>query len=705
MGNPLVAFALVAEEYEKSGDPIRGLKPLFAPILAGKHGLAFDPIKFSEDFTNLYGLEMSPFVADALAERLVAIDLLVRVTGERSGECRYKISEFDWSPDKIDEQQIDQTIRLFIKWAKNKAATCSRQYVDAELEEAILVRLARPEFASIFIDTDGIKKTNKLKQMLGIGAVDPTATNDIYLDYLVAEFVLTSDQSAPEVFKSISLIAYGSLVADAVVGLAVPQNSEQPDPPLRVVLDGPLILDLLDMSTVEHHSYAAGLIGVIKDAGMRLAVFDHSIDEVRGSIRSTLHAYGKGSAFGPLAERFRTTPGYTLFANSVADTLESKIAELGITVLRSEIYEEARFKKYFPDERVDRIRNSIGDLHENIDARIRDAKSVATVVRLKADNRQASSVLQAGTIFVTRNSVLCKRVLRALSVGYSEPNPRFTVATDGQIAGVLWFIYGARGIELSRKRLIANCSSAILPRRDVISRIASMLNTLDSKLSEEFSVLMTDRRASMCPMRMTGGLVDVIDKDRSIEVLKSMREALSAPVLERAMDAEARSTQYKIELERTAATSKEAVLALQNNIETEEELRRTDKINFDSQLAQLDIELANANRIIESKNKEGENRSSKIRLRIRDAEQGVVHKEKRARRIIELLLSLIVVGPTAASILFPEFGGWPFRVLLLIVYVASLKNITAWKLKLMNSIIDKLFKADRRYIAGLKDAS
>jgi hypothetical protein len=454
MGNPLVAFALVADEYEKSGDPIKGLKPLFAPILSGKTNERFDAAEFADRFTTLYGLHMTPFVANALSERLADIGLLK--PDEHRAPGNYLVADFEWHPETIEEHQIDQTINLFARWAGPKLEASGRRFLERQLEDAILQRLARPEFSSIFADddADADRKKTKLRGMLGIGAVDPTAKDETYLDYLVADFVLVAAQSAPEVFDSLSKIAYGSLIADAAAGLAISIPRKQPDPPLRVVLDGPIILDLLDLNTIEHRIYAEGLLAMVNSAKLMVAVFDHSVDEMRGSIRSTLQARARGEAFGPLAERFRTTPGHTLYASTVMDALESKIKALGITILPSGFYEEARYKKYFPEDRVDKVRNSIGDLHEHMDARMRDAISVATVARLKGEKKFADSVFESGTVFITRNSVLCRRVLRALSIGRSEPDPRFTIATDGQLAGVLWFVSGIAGVELSRKRQI-----------------------------------------------------------------------------------------------------------------------------------------------------------------------------------------------------------------------------------------------------------
>jgi hypothetical protein len=74
----------------------------------------------------------------------------------------------------------------------------------------------------------------------------------------------------------------------------------------------------------------------------------------------------------------------------------------------------------------------------------------------------------------------------------------------------------------------------VLPKKEVISRIAGLLGNLSEELGNEFEALMTNRRASLCPMRVTGGIVESIDEQKSLQVLERMKEELAAPILERA---------------------------------------------------------------------------------------------------------------------------------------------------------------------------
>lgn len=76
MSNYLAAFALVANEYEKTGDAIQGLTPLFAPIVSASAGRIFEPAAFAKDFSEQYGLSMSGSVARALTDRMLGAGLL-----------------------------------------------------------------------------------------------------------------------------------------------------------------------------------------------------------------------------------------------------------------------------------------------------------------------------------------------------------------------------------------------------------------------------------------------------------------------------------------------------------------------------------------------------------------------------------------------------------------------------------------------------
>jgi hypothetical protein len=251
--------------------------------------------------------------------------------------------------------------------------------------------------------------------------------------------------------------------------------------------------------------------------------------------------------------------------------------DLGVLVLRYDLYDHLDRYKYFSDAQFDSLRNSLGDLHYQFERRERDAKSIAGVIRLKKENRRPQSVFGSGTIFLTRNSRLAKDATRFLALGRSEPDPRYAAVLDSQLLPIIWFSQGAaeKFEKMSRERLIANCAAAMVPHRDVVHKIADFLNQIDPKLKGEFSALMSDDRAKLCPMNITLGMSSVIDEQVARALLEEMRASLAAPILDEARQKEARYEAVVDELRSEAQQAKGVVLAMQDEVS-----------RFDAELAQ-----------------------------------------------------------------------------------------------------------------------
>jgi hypothetical protein len=558
MPNSLAAFALVAHEFERTGDAVLGLNPLFAPIIAERSGQLFEPAWFGSRFTALYGYHMGPVIAQALIDRLVQSKLL---RTERVGAgIVHRCSEDITTTGGFGEDRVLRLTESFVNRATQILQPLNKLIPAAQLQQAFLDRIARPEFTSIFLVPERAKLPARILTLRSSTPKFQEWSLEQAIDFLTADFVLHLNESSPEAFADLAAIAFGALVADAVSALAIPGQGSRPagDDALRVVIDGPLLLDALNVNSPEHYDYAIGLLGLFKNAGLRLATFDHILAEMETLIRRTLEHFQAGDAYGPLAAQLRVNDSHRLFATYIANTLEEEVRNLGVAVLRSKIYEEARFANFFPEDREDSLRNALGDVHHQLERRLVDAKSIATVVRLKNERRAPSSVLESGTIFVTRNSVLARKVNSFLASGRSEPEPRYTCLTDGQLAGLLWFIGGSTSIHLSRMRLIANCASAVTPRKDVIAQMSDTLERLNPKHREQFVLLMQDRRASLCPMRHTAGFATGVSDAVAENTLDEMRAVVAEPLVTEARVAAAKEIELlRVEAERNRAIAEE----------------------------------------------------------------------------------------------------------------------------------------------------
>jgi hypothetical protein len=133
--------------------------------------------------------------------------------------------------------------------------------------------------------------------------------------------------------------------------------------------------------------------------------------------------------------------------------------------------------------------------------------------------------------------------------------------TDRILAGYLWFIVGGNVGDITRKKLIANCSYVMTPRNDIISKARQYLTEIDPEKAKIFSAILSDHRAQRCLVRATLGLPSAITSNNADEILRQVRESVASEITERAKRREAEIEQtYQAQLSAlTAARSAEAV--------------------------------------------------------------------------------------------------------------------------------------------------
>jgi hypothetical protein len=671
MSNDLAAFALVASEYERTGDAIRGLTPLFIPIINEFASRLYDPNAFARKFSERYGLSMTASVAKALTERMVQAGLLVE------GPPRiFHCVEFPDQIDGIDESGIEAVLDNFAAWVHRILDPMGKSLPRERIDAAFLERIARPEVTTSFLSGQKPSKLSLRPKKVG----DDGWSEKQALDFLVPDYVLHIHMEAPELFNLVSQISFGALVADAVSALAMPKTSNN-DPDLRAAMDGPLLLDALDLNSPEHTEYAKELLEQFVQAGFRLATFDHVIEEMRRTIRTTLEQHKKGEAFGHLAARLRTSAGHLMYATHVMDTLEERLKELDVSVLRSELYEETRFKRWFTESNFDSLRNALGDVHLNLERRITDAKSIATVIRMRLENRAPASVLKAGTTFVTRNAALAGRANQFLSTGRSEPDPRFTCVTDAQLVAITWFARNISAVSLSQKRLIASCAAAISPRPEIMKAFAAKLEELGGEHRMQFEALMRDERASLCPMRAVAGTQIPVAPATAERVLEEMKLAIARPLLE----AERAATQASLEAEiqkraaaEARATGSEATVG---------------SVNFE--LASAQHEMDTYRRQLESVQKE---QGDKKLLQQQSLDGRAAKLDRRTKKFVGgIKLVILVMAVTCFAAPFSSMlkDAKSIQVASAILGLGSFWFVTAWGDRAIAALARLRYKAQR----------
>lgn len=636
----LVAFAFVEEAYSRTGDLVAGLVPLFVPILAKRANRRFDPAEFSSAVEKAYDIPMSPLVASGLAEKLAEFRLL-RVDPSEPHTYRVEPSAYVETP--LDDSGIDELLAAFGQFASKSLTKIGLNVPADSLQTAFLKRLTSVDFLS-FVERRE-KNYYKGKKLVLNDVVDDEQDAvhlDQALDVLSAAFALQTIEHGGSGADLITRLTGGALIADVVLTLQVPSSSAALND-ISMSFDGPLILDYLDLSTPELHDFAKDLFALIEKAGIRKFVFAHVVMEMKGTLRGPLEAMQRGETpFGPLGNRIRGDSSHAGYARATLDDLETQLAAMGFEILDTDAYANDDLFFYCDLDTEEGLRNMIGPLHTNLERRIRDARSIATVLRLRGAAQHVKSIADAKWLFVTRNDVVASKsstfvVYRGLLQKDDVP----AALTDRRLAGYLWFAVGGNLGNLSRKKLIANCSYVMNPQTDLVSKVRQYLTELDPKKADVFMALMRDQRAQRCLVQSTMAFPSLVGLDNVDELLELVRFSTAEEVRATAEQREAVLTrEYSETLAATNRRHADEEFQRQNQILLIEQDHAGQKIAAESAVSLRDEQIGDlAHRL--SGMEVASNADVDLRI------QAAVRSAKRATQLLKLALFiayLIAVG-------------------------------------------------------------
>jgi hypothetical protein len=531
---PLLTFAFVADSFTRTGDITLGLEPLFAPILLKRRGETFDPKLFAQEVSGTYGIFMHPYVALDLAPRLVKSRLLHEVTanGKAAG---YIILDRELEYPEIKEEQVTSLIEKFFSFSKDRISAHKLDLSDSELEEALYDRLITMEFLHIINRSQpSYLKSNTLTLRKNIAEEieDEEATREIHLDYICADFVEYLYRTDAQGFELLSDVSSGALLAEVVLGLRTPPATGQDGSNLSLYFDAPFIMNLIGLCDPTEKIYSELLFNAAKETGAKLHCFTHNIEEIEANIDAPIANLGRHlEVFGPTSRLLLGGDASRAFVVSVRRDVEGAVRRLGIEPVDFKSAELRSLVKYFLYGAEEALASSLGAYH-NVNAQLRDAASVGNIIRLRGERQKTATLFGCGAVFVTSNPRLAARANAHLVRTFRGSADAFPpVITDRYLAGALWVAQGGKGAEIPRRRLLANCTSAMLPRRDVVTKMYNFLQQLDPEKAKHFEALITNDRCAYYLMEGTLGDRDLLTLDNCHEIYSNIERATAEKVI------------------------------------------------------------------------------------------------------------------------------------------------------------------------------
>lgn len=544
ISRPVVAFALLKECSEVlRTDLLGGIALLIKPLISDLGGQRFSAEVIRERLSENYGISISvQALTDFIPRFLDAGILEERKVNETVSEAVYvEIDQAESVATESDEIGFQFIFDRFLGFCDQHLSSVGVTISKDQLISGLLTRLATFDFRAIEVKPDRTAKdASKSGTILGPTAKEDRDIEDLVvseskLDVLVASFVndvCASDQTALELLVK---VAEGALGAELVFDLQAPQITSDLSK-VTIILDSPILLSLLDLSDQQHRRYANDLVQQIRRSGATVAAFRHSIEEaegVLGAVKTNAHF---GNAYGPTAERMRDR-AYVAFFETMVGAVEARLIDQGIKIIEPT---GAAQQKYFvaalEDELTSRLRFHL--LEKRL-ARERDARSLAEVIRLRAGVSVSMDKVQACRyLFVTSNLKLQEQTRAFLmNKGLLDRSEFPPVISDRYFSGLAWLMFGGESdISLTTAKLLANCSTALRARPDIIAKTRAFLARIDPQKAAHFEALMTRERAARYLTEITLGDSLLITAENAEEIYERVEE-IAGEKIARAKDA------------------------------------------------------------------------------------------------------------------------------------------------------------------------
>lgn len=535
VSRPVVAFALLRQCSEMmKTDLLSGVSVLIRPLVSDLADQLFDSRVLAERLATAYGLSIPAAALEDMTQRLVSANIL-RIEQLPSGLTRAVYTKGDEGSLITPEAEKDfqEILDDFLLHARPLLAATGRELSDDILTKEFLHHLATLDFLAIKVKPQ--VAADDAKKIVGPAAREKVAmsaelADQAAIDSLVASYISWLQEHQPERLNLLAKVADGALAAELVFDLQAPTAVSKLTS-TTIVVDSPLILSFLDLSSSQDTIDARRLFDQIRETGAKIAAYQHSIDEAEGVLRATQNARIGGDAYGPSVHRLSNSMFRAYFESMIGS-----VARTWTQFHHLEIIQEAathyhqNFSLLEEEELTADIRLSAVD---RVLTRERDAKSIAeTMRRLGGAHIPVGNIASCRFIFTTSNAALQRRVSSFLHrknfVRNGEFNP---IVTSRYLSGLCWILCGGKTDQSpTTAKLLANCAAALRLKPEIADRTKRFLAAIDPEKAKHFEALMTNERAAQYLTEVTLGDMNVVTANNAEEIFEEVQRRAAEKV-------------------------------------------------------------------------------------------------------------------------------------------------------------------------------
>lgn len=317
------------------------------------------------------------------------------------------------------------------------------------------------------------------------------------------EYVNKNRLPAKDILASLSAVGYLFRVAEE---LERPSSGTR-KVDLRIVIDGPILLDYLGCSGPVRGEAAKGLFDRLRVLGAYTVTFQHCVDEAREALASVLRTTPR-DRYGPTGEALRKGWANEHVLIALLSSFDVAVRQGRIEILPDTLDFMPQSHRFFDDDKAKEVEQLV-NWHDSDNGHARYADSDTTVftIRRRAGFR-TSDLFSSKYVCVTTNDVFAGATKRhLLNISYYNSRQVPPVVTLRELSAKLWLEIGnvdreAR-LSLPNSQLLLTCERALRFNRKVVDKAREELRRVRPEQLQQFEMLLEVPRSARAVMDFT----------------------------------------------------------------------------------------------------------------------------------------------------------------------------------------------------------
>ncbi|MPS68796.1 MAG: hypothetical protein E2586_09890 [Novosphingobium sp.] len=477
---------LAGARIKNSADPSDAMLVLLSGPLSELHGNLFEPSQLSSLVKKRFDWELSAEAIEYFIPKMRSLGWLdSRTDFPARGPYWVNLPE----PEEESEGEIDTREALLDLGQQFKAFAQELspfQTLPKDASEAGALLL------SYVVDSN----------VSALPIVSKARSDEAFLAARFVEHVNSEKKPARDILASLSAVGFLFRVAEEITH---PTQKRTVD--LRVVIDGPILLDYLGCSGTTRADATKDIFGRLRSMGASTVTFEHCVSEARDALNSVLKKPAR-DRYGPTGDALRKGAVNENAMLGLLQGFEVAVRAADVTILPGDLEFMPHSHKYFDDDRAMGV-EQIVNWHNgnNEDARYADSDTTVATIRRRAGHR-TTDLFASKFVCVTTNEVFAGATRRHLvEISYYNERQAPPVISLKELAAKLWIEAGNHDISsitsLPNSQLLMSCDRALRLNRGVVDNARKELAKVKPEQLQQFELLLEVPRSARAVMDLS----------------------------------------------------------------------------------------------------------------------------------------------------------------------------------------------------------